>query len=293
MVDEGPARPLPRPRRTAGARSLIILPANSSGRLPFVSDYACMNRRRFFQSTALVSVPLAAAQSPERKPILITSAASELARKLASGLSAQHAIRLTERKAVAAAHEFVVCGLGDDSSTNSVVRGVEAIVHVAEALPEDSAEQQLDLTTRCTYNLLSAAAAERVPLVVFLSALDVMGGYDAKLTVGETWRPRPSAEPRVLAKHLGEFTSREFARDGKIDVVVLRLGKMVRAEEVRDQPFDPLWVDERDVIQAVSLALASKLGRFQVFHIQADSPKARFAVTRAKSALKYRPQHAW
>ena len=252
-----------------------------------------MNRRRFLQSGGLAGVPLAAAQSPERKPLLITSAASELARKLAAGLSAQHAIRLTERKAVRVEHEFVECALGHDSSTNDVVRGVEAIVHVAEPLPEDTAEQQIDLTTRCTYNLLFAAAAEGVPLVVLLSTLDVMGGYDANLTVSETWRPRPAAEPRVLAKHLGEFTSREFARDGKTNVVVLRLGKVVRSEEVRNRPFDPLWVDERDVVQAVSLALASKLGRFQVFHIQSDSPKARFAVTRAKGALKYRPQHVW
>ena len=251
-----------------------------------------MNRRRFLQSGGLAGVPLAA-QSPERKPLLITSAASELARKLAAALGAQHAIRLTERMPVRVEHEFVECALGHDSSTNDVVRGVEAIVHVAESLPEDTAEQQIDLTTRCTYNLLFAAAAEGVPLVVLLSTLDVMGGYDANLTVSETWRPRPAEEPRVLAKHLGEFTSREFARDGKINVVVLRLGKVVRSEEVRNRPFDPLWVDERDVVQAVSLALASKLGRFQVFHIQSDSPKARFAVTRAKGALKYRPQHVW
>ena len=249
-----------------------------------------MNRRGFLQIGGLAGVP-AAAQSPARKPLLITSAGSDLARRLAAGLSAQHAIRLTERKAVRVEHEFVECALGHDPATIDVVRGVEAIVHVAEPLPEDSAEQQIDLATRCTYNLLFAAAAEGVPLVVLLSTLDVMGGYDAGLTVSETWRPRPPAEPRVLAKHLGEFTSREFARDGKVSVVVLRLGKVVRSEEVRDRPFDPLWVDERDVVHAVSLALASRLGRFQVFHIQSDSPKARFAVTRARGALKYRPQH--
>jgi nucleoside-diphosphate-sugar epimerase len=252
-----------------------------------------MNRRRFLQSGGLAGVPLAAAQTAERKPLLITSAASGLARTLAAGLSTQHTIRLTERKAVPVDYEFVACALGHDASTNDVVRGVEAVVHVAEPLPEDTAEQQLDLTTRCTYNLLSAAAAASVPLVVLLSTLDVMSGYDANLTVSETWRPRPSAESRVLAKHLAEFTSREFARDGKINVAVLRLGKVVRFEDVRGRPFDPLWVDERDVVQAVSLALVSRLGRFQVFHIQSDSPKARFAVTRAKSALKYRPQHAW
>ncbi|MGH9719485.1 MAG: NAD-dependent epimerase/dehydratase family protein [Bryobacteraceae bacterium] len=253
-----------------------------------------MNRRRFLQSGGLAGVPLAAAQSPARKPLLITSAGSDLARKLAAGLSAQHAIRLTERKAVRVDHDFVECALGHDSSTNDVVRGVQAIVHVAEPLPDDTAGQQIDLTTRCTYNLLFAAAAEGVPLVVLLSSLEVMSGYDVNLTVSESWRPRPvSAEPRVLAKHLVEFTSREFAREGKVTVVVLRLGKVVRSEEVKDRPFDPTWVDERDVVHAVSLALASRPGRFQVFHIQADSPKARFAVTRARNALKYRPQYQW
>jgi hypothetical protein len=66
---------------------------------------------------------------------------------------------------------------------------------------------------------------------------------------------------------------------------------VVRSEEVSSQAFDPMWVDERDVVQAVSLVLASKLGRFQVFHIQPDSPKSRYAVTRARNLLKYRSQH--
>jgi nucleoside-diphosphate-sugar epimerase len=251
-----------------------------------------MNRRGFLQSSALAAAPLAA-QSPAGKPILITSAGSDLGRKLAAGLSGQNPIRLTERKAVQTEHAFVESPLGHDALTNDLVRGVAAIVHLVEPLPEDSAAQQIDLATRCTYNLLFAAAAEAVPLVVLLSTLDVMSGYEANLTVSETWRPRPSAEPRVLAKYLAESTSREFAREGKVNVVVLRLGKVVRSEEVRNQTFDPLWVDERDVVHAVSLALASKLGRFQVFHIQPDSPKSRYAVTRARNALKYRSQHQW
>jgi nucleoside-diphosphate-sugar epimerase len=250
-----------------------------------------MDRRGFLYSSGLASVPLGAAQTETRKPVLITSAASELARKLAAGLSTQHTLRLTERNPVRGDQQFVECALGHDAATNDLVRGTAAIVHVAEPLPEDTAEQQIDLATRCTYNLLFAVAAENVPLVVLLSTLDVMGGYDAGLTVSESWRPRPSAEPRVLAKHLCEFTCREFARDGKVNVIVLRVGKVVRAEEVQGRAFDPLWVDERDVSQAVTLALASKLGRMQVFHIQADTPKARYAVTRAKGVLKYRPQY--
>jgi nucleoside-diphosphate-sugar epimerase len=130
-----------------------------------------------------------------------------------------------------------------------------------------------------------------VPRVVFLSTLEVMTGYDPRFTVSETWRPRPSAEPRVLAKHLGEFTSREFARESRISIVALRLGKVVRSEDVKGQPFDPLWVDERDVVQAVSRALEARLGRWQIFHIQADSPRGRFAVRRAQKSLGYQPRH--
>ena len=239
-------------------------------------------------------MPLAAAQTPPKaKPILITSAGSRLAQSLAAGLKDKYPLRMTERKTVQTAHEFVECALGHDASTNALMRGVDAVVHVAEPLPEDTPEQQIDHATRCTYNLLTAASDESVPLVVLLSTLDVMSGYSPNLTVTETWRPRPSADTRVLAKHLAEFTAREFARDAKANVVVLRLGKVVRADDVKGDPFDPLWVEERDVVHAVSCALTARLGRWQIFHIQPDSAKSRFAVTRAKSALKYQPQYQW
>jgi nucleoside-diphosphate-sugar epimerase len=237
---------------------------------------------------------MAGAQTQAKpKTILITSGSSRLAQALAAGLKDKYAIRLTERAAARSEHEFVECALGHDAATNAAVRSVDAVIHVAEPLPNDSAEQQVDLATRCTYNLLQAAAEESVPLVVMLSTLDVMTGYEPNLTVTEAWRPRPSTEPRVLSKHLGEFTCREFARDGKGNIVVLRLGKIVRAEDVKGQPFDPLWVDERDVVQAVASALTARLTKWQIFHIQSDSPKARFAVTRAKSGLKYQPQYRW
>jgi nucleoside-diphosphate-sugar epimerase len=253
-----------------------------------------LNRRRFLQSSSLAGAPAAAAQTAtKQKPVLITSANSTLAQSLASGLSAKYPIRLTERVPVSTTHEFIECALDPDPATNLVVRGIEAIIHAAEPLPGDTAEQQLDLMTRCTYNLLSAAAQESAPRVVLLSTLEVMTGYPANFTVSETWRPRPGLEPRVLAKHLGEFTCREFAREGKVNVVVLRLGKLVRAADAAGRPSDPLWVEENDVIQAVSSALTAKLASWQVFHIQSESPRARFTITRAKAALGYQPRFRW
>jgi nucleoside-diphosphate-sugar epimerase len=253
-----------------------------------------MNRRGFLKTSGLAgAAPLAAAQTPKLKPILITSGAAKLAQALAAGLKETYSIRLTERAPVGTTHEFIESALGHDPATNNLVRGVEAIVHVAEPLPNDNAEQQIDLMTRCTYNLLWAAAEEKIPRVVLLSTLELMTAYDPKFTVTESWRPLPSSAPAVLSKHLGEYTSREFAREGKTQIVVLRLGKVVRADEVKGQTPDPLWVEERDVVQAVAGALTARLNSWQIFHIEQASPQARFSVRRAQSALGYKPQFAW
>jgi uronate dehydrogenase len=253
-----------------------------------------VNRRGFLKTGGLVgAVPLAQAQAPARKPILITSGAGKLAQALAAGLKETYAVRLTERAPVATTHEFVECALGHDPATNNVVRGMEAIVHVAEPLPNDNAEQQVDLLTRCTYNLLWAASQEKVPRVVLLSTLELMTGYDPNFTVSENWLPLPSDTPAVLSKHLGEYTSREFGREGKIQIAVLRLGKVVRADEVKNQTPDPLWVEERDVVHAVSCALTARLISWHVFHIGNAGSRARFSVKRAQSLLGYKPQFGW
>jgi nucleoside-diphosphate-sugar epimerase len=130
--------------------------------------------------------------------------------------------------------------------------------------------------------------------VVLLSTLELMTAYDPSYTVSETWLPLPSHTPSVLSKHLGEYTSREFAREGKNQIVVLRLGKVVRADDVKGQPPDPVWVDERDVVHAVSRALATtRLTSWQIFHIGQAGPRARFSVRRAQTALGYKPQFQW
>jgi hypothetical protein len=72
--------------------------------------------------------------------------------------------------------------------------------------------------------------------------------------------------------------------------VVLRLGQVVQAEAVKGQPFNPTWVDEQDVVQAVNQALTVETARaWSVFHIQADSPQARFPIGPARQTLGFNP----
>jgi nucleoside-diphosphate-sugar epimerase len=162
---------------------------------------------------------------------------------------------------------------------------------VAEPLPDDHELQQIDYLTRCTYNLCVAAVTEGVKRLIYLSSLDLMTQYDENFTVSERWRPRPATAAPVLAKHLGERVCREFAREHKLNVAVLRLGKVVRLEGVADTAFDPLWVEVRDVAQAVQRALATDTGRWAIFHLQSGAPQARFSIATSRRVLGYAPEH--
>ena len=163
--------------------------------------------------------------------ILLTSAASPLTHSLAEQLAPAYTLRLTERQMMKSEHEFVLCELGHDASTNLLVRGMDAIVYVDEPLAGMDTGAQIDQSTRCTYNLLLAAGAEGVKRVVYLSTLELMAAYDGYL-YDSRWRPQPTTAPPTLTKFLGESTCKEFAREGKVAVTVLRLAAEASPESI-------------------------------------------------------------
>ncbi len=261
-----------------------------------------MNRRHFLQGAGILLTGgssldrEAQASSQNERRILITSGETELAQVIADHLGRDRGVRLTGLTAVPSRFPFTACQLDHDSATDELVQGVEAIVHVADPPAGAGEREQIDHLTRRTYNLARAAVDAGVERLLFLSTLELMTGYDEDFLVSERWRPLPTTQPSVLARHLGEYTCREFAREQKLQVIVLRLGKVVKAAAVKGQAADPLWVEEREVAQAVAGALDAKLsdhaqgvGRWRVFNVQSEFPGSRFPVANAKGALGYRP----
>jgi nucleoside-diphosphate-sugar epimerase len=263
-----------------------------------------MKRRDFLQTAGLLAagatdVQVRGRRSPADaaiKEVLVTSAHSELARVIAAELKGDYQVRLTAPVHIEAPCEFVKSALNHDELTNLAVRGVDAIVHVAEPLPDIGHVERIDYRTRCTYNLLQAAVKAGVQSVVYLSSLRMMGGYDKSFQVDEDWRPLPTPASGGLSDYLGEFTCREFAREGKLNVIVLRLGNVVSAEALVEEASNSAWVDPRDVAQAVSCALTKLLtdwtaidGHWSVFHILSHSPSSRFPIRKARRILGYRP----
>lgn len=222
--------------------------------------------------------------------LLITSAAAPLARALAGILSEEHQIRLTEQIMVKSDTEFVLSHLGHDASTNLLVRGMDAIVHMAQPLPGQSANEQIDYMTRCTYNLLTAAAEEGVSRVIYLSSLDLMGSYDENYLVDERWRPLPQPQPPTLTTYLGESVCREFAREHKLSITVLRLAPVTGLEESEGAPASA-WINVHDVAAAITRALATGSGPWSIYHIAADTPQSRFVIDKARDELGFTPQY--
>lgn len=228
--------------------------------------------------------------------ILITSAGSELARNIAAALSEEHTLRLTELHPVENIEgEFVKSELGHDESTNELVRGMDAIIHVAEvplkllAAADQPDNYAIDYQTRCTYNLLMAASEEGVKHAVYASTLRLFEQHGEDWTVTESWRPRPSVDSFVLSKHLGEFTCREFGREGKLNVTCLRLGNLVAADTAAASESDPMWLEVNDAVAAFQGALESS-APWRIFHIQSEFPGSRFSVGKAMGHLKFEPQ---
>jgi nucleoside-diphosphate-sugar epimerase len=233
--------------------------------------------------------------SPKR--VLVTSAHTDLAQAIADALAVNYEVHLTAPGEVATRHSFSKIELGDDSPVDTLVRGMDTIVHLAQPPDDARDEDHIDDCTRGTYNLLRSAASEGVRHVFYLSSLELLIGYDEEFEVTEDWRPLPSDDAQVLSHCLGEFTCREFAREGRVGVVVLRLGKIVRADQLAGAPFNPLWIDQRDAVQAVSKAMKARLSgtgpltrAWSVFHIHSGSPQARFTSERAKREFGYEPQ---
>ncbi len=278
-----------------------------------------MKRRRFLQRAGLAAAgagalaarpagPLVAAEQAAKKRqhesrrqrVLVTAADTPLAQALGDGLAGNWQVQLTARAEVATHLPFARCELADDDRTRELVRGIGAIVHVALAPVGIPLAEQIDSLVRGTYNLFTAAAEAGVGRAVLVSSLEVMAGYDDAFQVSEDWQPRPRADSAAVAEYLAECVAREFARQRKLEVVVLRIGKVVQAESVAGQAFDPWWVDRRDVVQAVSLALAAErvsaprgTEGWAVFHILSDSPRARFPLNRAQTGLGYQPHYRW
>ena len=216
--------------------------------------------------------------------LLLTTARNRLVQHLSQALAVRHRVVLTDTLPVRSRHPFVPCNLNHDTETRRLVEGMEAIIWTGWTDPAEDVSFRLDRQTRCLYNLLRAASEAGVPRVVQLSSLEIMDRYPAGLRVTERWLPRPDEEPPALAYRLGEIVCREFAREGKLQAVCLRLGSILWDTEHSC----PDGVTAQDAVEAVGRSLTAELPGYSVFHIQSGLPGQRYGTERAQRILGFK-----
>ena len=264
-----------------------------------------MKRRAFLQAGVAMAggaaawnepAGQAAHAAPSKTTVLVTSAETDLARTLAAALADPFQVRLTATREVETDLPFTRSDLEPGEATEALVRDVQVVVHVGVAAPADEEREQVDRWPRQTYHLLQAAADGGVRRVVYLSSLDLVAGYDPKYLVDEAWRPQVPIGSGLLPLQLGEFCCREFAREGRLQVVVLRPGRVV-SNNAQAENGDDAWVHQRDLAQAVQRAIEAEapfaggsLRPWSVFHILSNVPDSRFPIQNARRRLGYEPE---
>lgn len=200
--------------------------------------------------------------------VLITGADRALGKLLKDSLGTQYDVRAVERDD---------CDHRDPEAIGALCEGLDAILHCDVFDPiGESDEVCLDWASRGTYVLMQAAILAGVERVVVASKLSLFEAYPDRYVVDETWQPKPDTNAESLAPYLAELTCREFARQGGIQALCLRL--------------DVLGVGtgttNNDAVRAFDGALNMELEpngyRWEVFHISSNE---RFSAKQAKRVL--------
>ena len=237
--------------------------------------------------------------------ILITGASSQLAQAIATELKADHSVRLMDSVPVDVAEgcDFIQGNILDPEDSWEALRGIDTLIHTGEPptdLPSDELKREqmlLDLATRGTHVLFSAAVEAGIKKFICASTLSIFNAYPDDVYITELWKPLPSPEIVEMTKYLGELTAREFAREHLVTVTGLRLGELVLEEAVQRETPSLAWLDIRDAAGAFRCALnrdssssAWWTQRWAVYHICADIPNPKFLIDQARG-IGYQPAH--
>ena len=139
--------------------------------------------------------------------VLVTGGTGQLGLAVAQELKDVHQVYLMDIEPVETDFEFIQCDILNMDEIQQTVKGMEAIIHLAE-LPHDVTvdaerreQQELNFATRGTYYLMRAAVSAGVQRVIYKSSLSVFDSCPEDWVATETWLPRPKAEAKSMAKY--------------------------------------------------------------------------------------------
>jgi nucleoside-diphosphate-sugar epimerase len=217
--------------------------------------------------------------------VLITGAGGNLGRVVVPALAEKgHEPVLMDYRSIDTPYQFIQGDVTQQEDVRAAVQGVDVIVHAAALhgihLTNHSRQDYWNLNVAGTFYIYEAAREASINKIVLCSTMGVYGasvketenGF-AVVTEDLPLRPRDFyGESKKLCEDLAEF----YSRNHGIRTIAYRLGMFVPETFIR-YGFRLLkgGVDDRDVAQAVLLALVNDTIAFDAFNIMADVPFSR------------------
>lgn len=204
--------------------------------------------------------------------LLLTGAAGGLGKVLRDSLKPfARTLRLSdiaEMAPAAAGEEVIRCDLADKASTDALVQGCDAIVHLGGVSVERPFEEILEGNIKGVFHIYEGARRHGVKRVVFASSNHVIG-FHKQGEVLDADSPRRPDGYYGLSKSYGEDLSRFYFDRYGIETACLRIGSSF--PEPRDRRMMVTWLSYADLTELVRSSLfAPELGHAIVYGMSAN-----------------------
>jgi len=169
--------------------------------------------------------------------VLVTGAAGTVGRDLIPWLSHRCEVRTTDVRPAPTQPDFLRADLTQPSQLHGLVRGVDAVIHLAALLPrQGTLADHIEINVKGTCNLLQCAAEAGVQRFLYVGTVWATGHgrEEACVPVDERAPARP-IEPYGLSKLMAESACEYFARLHEMNLLCIRFAGYQRIPGFTDE----------------------------------------------------------
>jgi len=170
-----------------------------------------------------------------------------------------------------AAEEVLRCDLADANAVDTLLQGVDAVVHLGGVSVEGPWGPILAANINGLHNVYEAARRHGVGRIVFASSNHAVGFYRQGEVIGTDAVPRPDGN-YGMSKAFGENLSRFYFDRYGIETVCVRIGSSFPV--VKDRRMLATYLSYDDLVELVRCALfAPKVGHTVIFGASNNATK--------------------
>jgi uronate dehydrogenase len=226
------------------------------------------------------------------KCILVTGAAGQIGSVLRRGLRGLYPeVRILDLAPLGAAeageelHRVDIC---DMPALETVMTGVDCVVHLAGVPVEAEWQTVLSLNIEGCYNVFEAARRRGVKRVIFASSNHAVGFYRRERVIADDVVPRPDTRYGV-SKVFGEALSRLYADKYGLSVACLRIGSFRTPDRPSDARQLMTWISHRDMVSLVRRCIDHPSYHYVTVYGVSNNRRNRWDNSNA-TFLGYRPE---